>query len=79
MKVLFFAQARQTAGCPEYTLRTDRPLTQAELWASLLTTFPDLASLQKSTRLARNASYLDGPELLQPDDEIAVIPPVSGG
>jgi len=79
MKVLFFAQSRQATGCVDYTLKTDRPLSQAEFWASLLDSFPNLTAHQKSARLARNENYLLGDELLQPGDEIAVIPPVSGG
>jgi len=38
----------------------------------LVEMFPGLAVLQKSARIARRETYL-------PDDEIAVIPPVSGG
>ncbi len=79
MKVLFFAQARQTTGCSDYLLQADSPLSLDQFWAHLVTTFPSLASLQKSTRLARNETYLQTDELLYPDDEIALIPPVSGG
>lgn len=79
MKVRFFAQSRVAAGCHEYLLETAQPLTQTEFWALLLKTFPALAPHQKTARLARHETYLHGDELLQPGDEIAVIPPVSGG
>jgi len=79
MKVLLFAQARHLTGSSEITLKVDRPQTQPEFWAQLIETFPPLAPLQKSARLARNETYLQPDELLKPGDEIAVIPPVSGG
>jgi molybdopterin converting factor subunit 1 len=79
MKVLFFAQSRQVAGCDDVSLTADNPITQAEFWARLIKMFPGLASHQKTTRLARNETYLQADELLHPNDEIAVIPPVSGG
>ncbi len=79
MKVLFFAQAREAAGRDDYRLKTAKAVTEAEFWNLLTEVFPELASHQKSVRLARNGTYLQGDELLNPDDEIAVIPPVSGG
>jgi len=79
MKVLFFAHSRQLAGVDHYLLMVDRPITQARFWALLVEAFPRLVSQEKTARLARNEVYLRGNELLQPDDEIALIPPVSGG
>ena len=79
MKVLFFAQSRQLAVADSCQLRSDRALTQAEFWNRLVEIFPALAPLQKTARLARNETYLHAGELLQPGDEIAIIPPVSGG
>jgi len=79
MKVLFFAQSRQAARADHYLLKTDQTLTQPEFWNQLIATFPDLAPLQKTARLARNETYLHAGELLHPNDEIAIIPPVSGG
>ena len=79
MKVLFFAQSRQAAGCDDYFLKVDKPVTESEFWAALVGAFPRLASYQKTARLARRETYLQKGEWLNPDDEIAVIPPVSGG
>jgi molybdopterin converting factor subunit 1 len=79
MKVLFFARSRQLAGRDSYILKADQTLTAPEFWARLGEDFPALLQLQKTARLARNESYLQEGERLQPGDEIAVIPPVSGG
>jgi molybdopterin converting factor small subunit len=79
MKILFFAQSRQAAGCDEYVLKTDEALTQPEFWALLIGIFPGLEAQQKTARLARRETYLENSARLHPDDEIAVLPPVSGG
>jgi len=79
MKVLFFAQSREIAGCDHQQITPLKALTQDELWLALDTLYPGMAALQKTARLARNETYLQTGELLSPDDEIAVIPPVSGG
>jgi molybdopterin converting factor small subunit len=79
MKVIFFAQSREAAGCNEYCLKTETPLTVSDFWVALVDALPGLVSHQKTARLARGESYLQKNEWLMPDDEIAVIPPVSGG
>ncbi len=79
MKVLFFAQSRRAAGSGEWQLETSGPLTTDEFWSRLIAAFPDLEPMRKSARLARRETYLDCGAVLEPEDEIAVIPPVSGG
>jgi len=54
-------------------------MTQTEFWTMLGKAYPALVSQQKTARLARREIYLQDGELLHPGDEIAVIPPVSGG
>ncbi len=78
MKVLFFAQAADAAGVREYAC----PLETAEaaaFWEHLLLVFPALAPLKHSIRLARNGRYAPEGERFCHGDEIALIPPVSGG
>jgi molybdopterin converting factor subunit 1 len=79
MKVLFFAQTRQITGRDHHVLNVEQAITEAEFWNLLSQDFPALASQKKSVRLARNETYLQGGEMLNPGDEIALIPPVSGG
>lgn len=54
-------------------------MTQPELWSRLIERFPGLAAQRQGTRLARSESYLEAADVLHPEDEVAVIPPVSGG
>jgi molybdopterin converting factor small subunit len=74
-----FAMSRQAAGCAEWELEADRSLSIAECWARLREAFPALGPLEKTARLARGEMYLGAGERIEPGDEIAVIPPVSGG
>ena len=79
MKVLFFAQSRQITGRDDYRMSVGQPVTEAEFWTALIASFPGLAVCRKTARLARHESYLQAGDLIQPGDEIAIIPPVSGG
>ncbi len=79
MKIRFFAQCRQTAGCEEFLLKITGPVSEAEFWSQLIAAVPALAPFRKTARLARGEAYLERDAQIFPDDEIAVIPPVSGG
>lgn len=79
MRILYFAQARLATTLPEENLKTSSPLSAAELWQELIGRHPKLAAYQPSCRLARNGRFLAQGESLGPEDEIAVLPPVSGG
>jgi molybdopterin converting factor small subunit len=50
-----------------------------EFWLHLIERFPVLETERPTTRLARNAEFLMENDRLQPGDEVALIPPVSGG
>jgi molybdopterin converting factor subunit 1 len=79
--VLFFATARDAAGCESAEVSWDggTALTQDEFWALLEARFPRLAASRTGMRLARNLEYIEAGAPLFPGDEVAVIPPVSGG
>mmetsp|Transcript_33416 Transcript_33416/g.59799 ORF Transcript_33416/g.59799 Transcript_33416/m.59799 type:complete len:89 (+) Transcript_33416:191-457(+) len=80
-KVLFFARSREIAGCPEVTAELPAGSTIAALRAWLLERYPELASIQESTVFALNHEYLEqGSDVgLSDGDEVALIPPISGG
>jgi molybdopterin converting factor small subunit len=80
LRVLFFASARQAAGCAEATVACEGGgICEAVFWERLLAAYPSLASLRGSVRVARNCEYLAAGENFCPGDEAALIPPVSGG
>ena len=79
MQILFFAQVKDAAGVPEWNLAVDGDLTSDDVWHRIIETRPQLAIFQKTTRLARNGEYADATTRFTDTDEVALIPPVSGG
>ncbi len=79
MTLLYFAQARRLAGVAEENFSPAKSLSADELWTELLARHPGLAPLREVTRLARNGEFAAADAVFQPGDEVALIPPVSGG
>ena len=79
MRVLFFAQLKDVTGCDAVELPPPSPANGDQLWARLLEKFPGLARHRPNIRLARNWEYAVPGETFAAADEIALIPPVSGG
>jgi len=79
MRILFFAQLKDVTGCDLVELVPPSPLDAEQLWAELLRTFPKLAAHRVNVRLARNWEYAMPDAQFANSDEIALIPPVSGG
>ena len=79
MRVLYFAQARLATGRSEELLTQSQTLN-AEGFKKLLTDkYPSLQPLLPSCRLAKNGRFLQSDETLDPPDEVAILPPMSGG
>lgn len=80
VRVLFFAGAKIAAGCGEAQLPcgTDG-LDEEDFWTQVLASYPSLAGLRGATLLAVNCEYLAPGTRIRPGDEVALIPPVSGG
>ncbi len=79
MRVLFFAQLKDATGCREVRLSPAVPLSAEELWTDLMERFPALGRHRTCVRLARNGEFAGSEELFGNDDEVALLPPVSGG
>ena len=80
VKVLFFAKARELAGLRESELVLPADVTSSELKARVLADF-NLESIKDVVNLAVNEEFVE-PDIklsLTEKDEIAVIPPLSGG
>ena len=79
VRVRFFAWLRDAAGCDECWL-TLQPGTKAlEAKVALVARYERLSGLIDTTRLALNQEYRPWETLLHDGDELALIPPVSGG
>ena len=77
VRLRYFAMLRETAGCAEESLTTDAS-TLAELYAQLQSHHGFTLSTDQ-LRVARNGEFAQWDDALEPDDEVAFIPPVAGG
>lgn len=78
-RVLFFAAARDLAGADSAAVELPAGTTVADLRRELTRRFPALASLLAKSAVAVNHDFAEETRILARDDEVAVIPPVSGG
>lgn len=82
VKVLFFASCREMAGTKEMSLFLpgDRSTT-SELREAIARKLPGLKPVAATVTLALNQEYLDPEQnaALKDGDEVAFIPPISGG
>ncbi len=79
MRVLFFAQLKDVTGQPEVEWKVEGSLDAEGLWQRLLAAYPGLARYRSAVRLARNSEYASADTRWGDADEVALIPPVSGG
>lgn len=79
IKVKFFAILRERAGAGEISKDVHDGCTVAQLWESLQQDYPKLAGPTFRLLYAVNQSYVTTEQILKDGDEVAIIPPVSGG
>jgi molybdopterin converting factor subunit 1 len=79
IKVLLFGAAADRAGTRELELPVEEGVTLAEIWLLLAEMHPDLAPMRDTLVFAVNGEYARKDAGVSPGDEVAVLPPVSGG
>ena len=79
IRVRLFAIQRELAGTREVPLDLPDEASVADAWDALVGIYPALAPGRASVRFARNGAYADESTELADGDEVAMIPPVSGG
>jgi molybdopterin converting factor subunit 1 len=80
IEVLYFASAREAAGCSSETLEVPDAATLRDLRPLLSRRHPALAAGFEKTRFAVGERFVaDDASRLSPGDRVALIPPVSGG
>ena len=79
--VKYFAGLRERFGCSQEDVEIDkgRETTVADLWDALESRHPELERMRSFVRVAVNRDFAQESDAVRPDDEIALIPPVSGG
>jgi molybdopterin converting factor subunit 1 len=79
VRVRLFAIQRELAGTRDVALELPAGATIEAAWSAIVERFPVLAPGRSSIRFARNAAYAPPETELADGDEVAMIPPVSGG
>ena len=77
--VRLFARLRDIAGASELSRDTTPGATIGEIWRDLAREFPELAGYERSISTAVNADYARLDRVVSEGDEVAFLPPVSGG
>ncbi|KAF5305732.1 hypothetical protein FQR65_LT07628 [Abscondita terminalis] len=80
VKLIFFAKARELVGQTQTTLQVDSTISYKDLHKTIIDKF-QLTDIEKTVILSLNEEYCSANEILhlKKGDEIAVIPPLSGG
>jgi molybdopterin converting factor subunit 1 len=79
VRVRLFARQRELAGAREVALELPAGATVGDAWNAVATRVPALASGRPFVRFARNGNYAGADTPLADGDEVACIPPISGG
>lgn len=77
--VLLFAAAREAAGRGRLEVPPTPGLTAGAVWERLVAEHPTLAPLSASISVAVNHRFRPKDTQIEPGDELAFLPPVSGG
>lgn len=83
INVKLFAQLRDKAGAGDVTINLaddQKPgATVSQVWQALVAVHPELAPFETSVSCAVNATYAKKHTHVNAGDEVAFLPPVSGG
>ncbi|KAM4809875.1 molybdopterin synthase sulfur carrier subunit isoform 2-T3 [Rhinophrynus dorsalis] len=80
--VLYFAKSSELTGVRSETIKVSQEITTQQLWNEIVRSHPRLCVIRDQVVLAVRQEYVAiGDELikLHPGDEVAIIPPLSGG
>ena len=77
--VRLFARLRDITGSGELLREAPAGASVGTVWSSLVSEFPALSAYEKSISCAVNADYSRFTAAVADGDEVAFLPPVSGG
>ena len=79
IKVNLFAALKEGAGKSEIRLPWQKGINCRDILEELKKRFDTLSGLLEHSLVAVNGNYAEPGMMLMPEDEVAVLPPVSGG
>jgi molybdopterin converting factor subunit 1 len=79
VRIRLFGRLHDLAGASELERQVPGDATVATVWERLASEFPSLASYRRSVSAAVNADFSRMTARLTDGDEVAFLPPVSGG
>jgi molybdopterin converting factor subunit 1 len=79
LTVLVFASAREIIGESSIEIRVDAGFTSRNLLDHLCEIYPNLADSKDQLSIAVNRNYCIEEVVLKEGDEVALLPPISGG
>jgi molybdopterin converting factor subunit 1 len=77
--IRLFARLRDIAGAGDLSREAEPGATVHDVWRALVSDFPEMARYESSISSAVNADYARMTVTIADGDEIAFLPPVSGG
>ena len=75
----FFGAAADLAATRQDEVSVEAGATLGDLWSTISERYPALSPMRNSLAYAINNEYANWKDAIQPGDEVAVLPPVSGG
>ena len=79
LRVQFFSQLKEIVGSGEAELDLLAGTTVAELLTQLYQTCPALAKWDRNLLVGAGVEFVGREHVIQPNDQIAIMPPVQGG
>jgi molybdopterin converting factor subunit 1 len=79
VNIRLFARLRDLAGSGELVRDVPAPATVQTVWTALTSELPELQVYERTMSVAVNADYSRMSAAVNEGDEVAFLPPVSGG
>ena len=79
MRVQFFSQLKEIVGASEIMLDLPDGTSVADLLTRLYCDFPELEKWDRRLLVGAGLDFVTRDHVIQPTDEIAIMPPVQGG